>query len=256
MLKTFKKAGLEKLNGALSLLGWQLIRISAKKHDWGDVAQFIPMKETLAGARAAGLSLGEYIDIEHNVPGATQATHDRLVELGVFKGRIDRVCEIGPGSGRFLEKTIQACQPCHYEVYETARPWADWLVSTYHVIAQPTNGVTLANTPANSIDLFQAHKVFVVLLFLNVCNYFTEIARVTRPGAWVVFDVMTEDCMDKDNMAMWLKTGINTRTYPAILPKRFVTDFFEAHGFALIASFLVPMKPGRTECMVFKKQSP
>lgn len=235
------------------MIGCEVVRRATKAHDWSDVGQYIPLEETLAGAKQANLSVGDYIDMKHNVPRASQDTHDRLVAMGIFNGRIDRVCEIGPGSGRFLEKTVQACHPSHYEIYETARPWAEWLVATYKVVPQPTDGISLAHTASNSIDLVQAHKVFVCLLFLTTCNYFTEIARVTRPGAWVVFDVMTEACVDNANIAAWLKTGVNTRTYPAIIPKKFVVDFFAGNGFAFIGSFLVPMKPGKTECMVFQK---
>jgi hypothetical protein len=92
-------------------------------------------------------------------------------------------------------------------------------------------------------------------LFLTTCRYFTEIIRVTRPGAWVVFDVMTEDCMDSDNIAAWLKPAGKARTYPAIIPKRFAIDFFEGRGFKLMGSFIVPMRPGKTECMAFRKNS-
>jgi len=256
MLQFIKQAVRRGASRALRPFGFDVVRIAKQDHNWGDVGQFIPLEETLEEARKAQLPLGEYIDAKHNVPGVTQATHDRLVALGVFKERIERVCEIGPGSGRFLEKTVQACKPSHYEIYETAQPWADWLVQTYKVIPLPTDGMTLASTPSNSIDLVQVHKVFVCLLFLTTCSYFTEIVRVTRPGAWVIFDVMTEDCMDNDNLALWLKTGVNTRTYPEIMPKRFVTDFFEKSGFTFVASFIVPMKPGKTECFVFRKLRP
>jgi hypothetical protein len=239
----------------LQNLGFDIVRTEKKGHDWSDVRQFIPLKETLAGAEAAKLSVGEYIDTKHNVPGATQGTHDRLIEIGVFKEPIERVCEIGPGSGRFLEKTLQTCKPAHFEIYETSEEWSGYLAKTYPVVVRTGDGTTLAQTPSNSIDLVQAHKVFVCLLFLNTCSYFTEIVRVTRPGAWVVFDVMTENCMDNTNVPLWLKTGINTRTYPAIIPRNFVINFFEGYGVKFISSFLVPMKPGKTECMVFRKQS-
>src|ERR1700722_2706609 len=125
MKQLIKRAVRTSVNGVLGTVGCEVIRISKKGHDWGDVGQFIPLEETLAGAREANLSVAEYIDTKHNIPGAPQATHDRLVAIGVFKERIDRVCEIGPGSGRFLEKTVQACKPSHYEIYETARPWAE-----------------------------------------------------------------------------------------------------------------------------------
>jgi hypothetical protein len=241
------------LNGVLKIAGLEVV--AKKPHDWGDVKQFIPFEETLAGAREAGLTVGAYIDVKHNAPGVSQDTHNRLVELGIFKDPIERVCEIGPGSGRFLEKTVQACKPSHYEIYETAKPWADWLVATYKVIPQVTDGISLSQTPTSSIDLVQAHKVFVCMLFLTTCNYFQEISRVTKPGAWVVFDVMTEGCMDGPNVEAWLKTGINSRTYPAIIPRSFVIDLFQRNGFNFVSSFLVPMKPGKTELMIFKKKS-
>lgn len=243
------------INSILGAFNCEIVRKSRRSHDWRDVAQFIPLEETLSGARDAGLTVGEYIDTKHNVPGVTRATHERLVALGVFHDRIERVCEIGPGSGRFLEKTIQACKPSHYEIYETAQPWENWLVKTYNVIAHPADGMTLASTPTGSIDLVQAHKVFVCLLFLNACSYFTEIARVAKPGSWVVFDIMTEECVDENNLPLWLKTGVNTRTYPQMISKKFVLAFFSWHGFEFIDSFVVPMKPGKTECMVFKRRT-
>ncbi|MGA9778102.1 MAG: hypothetical protein WBS33_07500 [Verrucomicrobiia bacterium] len=254
MLKLVKQAARKTINCALGMVGCEVVRISKKIHNWEDQSQFLPLEETLAGAREAHLSLGEYIDTKHNVPGATQATHDRLVAIGVFKDRIDRVCEIGPGSGRFLEKTIQACKPSLCEIYETADPWREWLVKTHNVIAQPTDGMTLASTPSNSIDLIQAHKVFVCLLFVTTCSYFMEMIRVTRPGAWVIFDVMTEDCLENWDVPIWLQKGAK-RTYPAIMPKKFVINFFQGNGFRLVESFIVPMKPGKTECMVFRKRS-
>jgi hypothetical protein len=255
MLQFIKPTVQRGVRRALRPFGFDVVRTTKEKHDWGDVRQYIPFQETLAGAQAAHISVGEYIDVKHNIPGATQNAHDRLVAIGIFKDRIDSVCEIGPGSGRYLEKTIQACRPSHVEIYETAQDWSDYLVRTYQVIPRPTNGTTLAHTPSNSIDLIQAHKVFVCLLFLNACSYFTEIVRVTKPGAWIVFDVMTEDCMDAENVPNWLKTGVNTRAYPAIMPKSFVIKFFEKHGISFISSFLIPMKPGKTECMVFRKKS-
>jgi hypothetical protein len=256
MLKAAKRSVHKAINGALGLVGCEVVRIQKKAHDWGDVGQFIPLEETLAGAREAHLSVGEYIDIKHNVPGASQDTHDRLVAMGVFKERIDRVLEIGPGSGRFLEKALRACKPSHVEIYETAREWSDYLVRSHQVVPRPTNGRTLEQTPSCSIDLVQVHKVFVCLLFLTTCSYFSEIARVTRPGAWVVFDVMTEGCMDNTNLERWLKgRNLWSVPYPAIMPKKFVLDFFQGHGFEFIGGFLVPMKPGKTEYLVFRKQS-
>jgi hypothetical protein len=115
--------------------------------------------------------------------------------LGVFGQPVQAVCEIGPGSGRYLAKVMAACRPSHYEIYETAEPWANYLVREYHVIYRRTDGRSLAETPTASIDLAQAHKVFVVTPFVSTWNYLREMVRVTKPGGYVVFDVMTERCL-------------------------------------------------------------
>ena len=250
MLHAVKHAVLKYTNASLEVIGIEVVH-KARVSD--DTREFLPFETTIAGAKDVGLALGDYIDAKYNVPGATQDTHNRLTALGVMQGRIDRVCEIGPGSGRYLEKTLQTCKPSHYEIYETAHKWADWLVKTYNVISQPTDGRTLSHTLSNSIDLVQAHKVFVCTPFLTTCRYLQEISRVTRDDAWVVFDIVTEDCMDGATLESWFKTDINFPTYPVVTPKQYVIDFLRRHGFAFIASFQVAMEPGKTECMVFRK---
>ncbi len=50
------------------------------------------------------------------------------------------------------------------------------------------------------MDLVQAHKVFVCTTFLTSYRYFIEMARVARVGARVVFDAVTESCMDKQTL--------------------------------------------------------
>lgn len=216
-----------------------------------DQADFISFRKTLAGAKEAGLPVGDYIDAKHNVPGATQETLDQMAKLGVFDKRIERVCEIGPGSGRYLEKTVQACNPDYYQIYETASDWRKWLVQKYKVTAQPTDGVSLSHTPSCSIDLVQAHKVFSWIPFLTTCRYFGEMERVVRDGGKVVFDIVTEECMDDANLESWLATGID---WPgSMVSKQFAIDFFCQRGLSLAGTFFITMKPGITQYLVFTK---
>lgn len=244
------------LNAAAGLAGYEFVRRDQPKaHDWLDCRQFLPLRETLEGARQAGQSLGDFIDAKHNAPGVTRDHHDRLVQMGAFAGRTECVCEIGPGSGRYLEKVLTVCRPARYEIYETSGEWADWLVRSYPVVALPTDGHTLSSTPSGSVDLLLAHKVFVCLLYVNSCSYFREIVRVMRAGGRVVFDVMTENCVGPESVDAWLKTGVNARTYPAIMPKRVVTEYFEENGFELLGTTLVPMRPAQTESFVFRRRS-
>jgi hypothetical protein len=174
-----------------------------------------------------------------------------MTELGVFSHLIERVCEIGPGSGRYLDKTMAACRPAYYEIYETATDWRSWLVKKYHVKAQPTDGVSLAQTPTGSMDLVHSHKVFAGLPFLAILKYFSEMARVARPGGHIVFDVVTEDCFDADVMQSWLSSGVTWAN--CLIPKQLACEFFAARGFSLAGCFLVPMKPGVTQYFVFSK---
>ena len=222
-------------------------------HDWDDYQAFLPFETTLTEAARAGLSVADYVDVAHNEPGATQATIDQMAAHGVFEGNIDSVCEIGPGSGRYLEKTLRACSPTRYEIYETARDWANYLVEQYGVTLQPTDGGSLRHTASDSMDLVQAHKVFVCTPFLTTYRYLIEMARVARVGARIVFDIVTESCMDKQTLDSWIasRPNRNRAVYPAMIPKQHAIDILGELHLSLVGSFFVPMRPGKTECMIF-----
>lgn len=244
------KSGVKRL---LARTGFDVVRSINNR---GGVDDFIPFEPTTRAARAAGLSVGDYIDdIVNGTPGATQSTIDELVTLGVFADNPNTVLEIGPGSGRYLEKTLEACSPSRYEIYETAAPWATYLVDTYGVIARPTAGASLAPTPDESVDLVHAHKVFNTVTFLCSSRYFLEMARCTRPGGRIVFDVMTETCLDPATMRAWATEGGDGHdSYPAAIPRQACIDLFRTLGCHLESSFLAPMGVGSTEVLVFRKK--
>lgn len=247
-LKNFSKGA---VNSLVGMAGFKLV----KQHRWDDPRTFIPFDETHAWANNAGLSVGDYIDATHNVPGATQQTLEQMAALGAFNLEIERVCELGPGSGRYLERTLQYCNPKHYEIYETSDVWANWLVQKYKVLLQPTDGRSLRATPSCSIDLVHAHKVFPTMPFLTTMGYFVEIARVVRDGGKLVFDVMSEECFDATTLQKWLESETTPSPYPNLLPKRFVVDFFCSREFALDANFFISNKPGITEYLIFTKKT-
>jgi SAM-dependent methyltransferase len=247
--KSVLKSGVKRLLGRT---GFDIVRST---NNLGGVDDFIPFEATMKAAQAAGLSVGDYIDeVMNGTPGATQSTIDELRTLGVFAADPNTVLEIGPGSGRYLEKTLKECSPQRYEIYETAAPWANYLVDTFDVIAQPTSGSSLAPTPDASVDLVQAHKVFNTVTFLGAARYFFEMARVTRPGGRIVFDVMTETCLDPAAVHAWATQGGSGHdSYPAAMPRRTCVDLFATLGCSLEASFLAPMGIASTEVLVFTK---
>lgn len=241
------------VNLMLSPLGIEVVR--KHKHDWSDTRNFIPFKETIDAAQQRGMSVGDYIDtVVNNIPGTTQATIDRFHALGVFEQTINTALEIGPGSGRYLEKIIAACRPSRYEIYETSAPWAAYLVQEYCVVWQPTDGGSLAATRDASCDLVQAYKVFSSIPFLPSIRYWAEMLRVTKPGGCIVFDIMTENCLDADAMKRWIGSGIDNGAYPASVPRSIATSYFENGNCTLLGSFLVPIGEGHTETLVFRKK--
>lgn len=223
------------------------------RHSWNDPQTYIPYRQTIEEARAAGMSVGDYIDKRHNVPGATQETIAQMQALGVFDTRIDRVCEIGPGSGRYLEKVMALCHPSRYEFYETAEEWASRLVREFGAIWQPTDSNTLSATTHGSIDLVHAHKVFSVTPFLTTLRYFNEMVRVTRIGGKVVFDIFDEACMDDATMQRWMNVGPRSGTFPAVLPRTLVLDFMTQRNLQLDGTFTITYTPGITTYYVFTR---
>lgn len=250
MPSSFKTVLGQNINHFLKLLDLKLVKL----RPYTDYQDYIPFEKTITGAKEAGLSVGDYIDAKHNKPGATQETIDKMSSFGVFAGKIERVCEIGPGSGRYLDKVIQKCHPSYYEIYETARVWEQWLLQQYSLTAQPTDGKSLSHTPSASIDLVHAHKVLPGQSSLVSCRYLKEMARVTQTGGKIVFDIVTEECFDEATLNDWLATSRRYTSYPCLMPKQFTINFLQQHHCQFINSFLVPMKPGKTECMIFVKQ--
>ncbi len=219
-------------------------------------SDYIAFRQTLKAARAAGVSVGEYIERKHVVGPQTalDLTMDGLAALGVFNDPIETVCEIGPGSGRYLEKVAARSRPKLYEIYETSKEWRTWLVGKYGVAARICDGRTLGQTEADSVGLVHAHKVFPGLPFLTVLSYLREMARVARDGGWVVFDVMTEACFGPDQLDAWFKAAPWDWPWtPHLMSRDYAVNVFAERGVVLVGSFRVPLFPATTECMVFRK---
>jgi Methyltransferase domain len=230
------------LNVWLGNAGYELIGKS-RRH----IIAYQPFAKTQRGAAKEGLSVGDYIDKKFQVPGATDRTVEQLV---VFKTKIETILEIGPGSGRYLERILKRAQPQRYEIYETDSQWADYLAKTYPVVCQYADGSTLSQTPSDSIDLGHAHKVFTYLPVVVCWQYFGELVRVSRKGGYIAFDVVTEACLPDDVLEQFACQKIY---YPTIMPRDYVLQFFARRNCRLTQSFFAPMIPGQSEYLVFVK---
>lgn len=251
-MTTMRRQAKTMVNSVLGTLNLELKRTNVRSEDYRD---YIPFQYTIDEANKANMSVGDYVDAQYNVPGSTQSTMDQMAALGVFADPIDRVCEIGPGTGRYLKELVTRCSPKYYEIYETSAEWRTWLAANYAVTTRPTDGMSLSATPDCSIDLVHTHKVMPGQPSLVICRYYLEMIRVLREGGKVVFDIVTEECLRDDILTGWLRSEVGYQHYPCLMPKQFTIDFFASRNVDFVGSFLVPMLPGETECMVFKKES-
>lgn len=211
----------------------------------GRSGKYIPAAKTVADAERAGLSVCDHVERMWGMEGCTARIIDRMAVSGAFRDGA-RIVEIGTGTGRYLEKTLERCISASYHSYELDTGWARWLARTYPITSCPTDGASLASTEA--ADLIHAHGVFVYLPFLTTTRYFAEIWRVAAPGAVVAFDCFTEDCMTEAHVARWLASA---HDFPCILPRDYVVGLFADHGFTLRDTFTSPYGEGESRYLVF-----
>lgn len=236
------------INRALRPTGVQVVR------GWSSdaaIQSFISARRTLAAAQRANLSLTDYIDQFSAKPGATVAAVREMLKLADLSAPAGRVCEIGPGTGRYAEKVIAALQPEVYEAYETARDWLPHLSKLPNVELRDPDGRTLSHTASASVDLVHAHKLFVYVPLVTTVGYWWEMARVVRPGGAVAFDIVTENCMDEATTSTWVS---ESTTLYSMIPRQWTIDLLDRTGLTLVGSTFVPMSNGRSELLVFRKQ--
>lgn len=214
---------------------------------------YMSAKKTVSAARREGLSVCDYVEKIWAQQGNTQKIIDQMETCGAFTFTNPNIVEIGPGTGRYLEKVFHKCTPSKYEIYETAKDWAQWLQSKYNIVTHKADGLTMQQTPSLSANLIQAHGVFVYLPFLVSYSYWMECWRITAEGGMVIFDIISEDCLNESTVENWFKS--NDR-YLCFLSKSFVISLFNKHGFSLVKAFMNnKYGVGKSEYLVFIKNN-
>jgi SAM-dependent methyltransferase len=231
------------VKSAASKCGFQIERAGARGSNG-----YISAAQTIANADRAGLSVLDYVESLWDEKGLTQRQVDRIT-LACPNARA--ILEIGPGTGRYIDLLMRSYGDVSYELYETAPDWRDYLKRTFPTLTHhEADGSSLRQTADASIDLAQAHGVFVYLPFLTTCQYFIEMDRVTKPGSCIVFDVFTEACMDEPTITKWLAS---VHRYPAMVPALFIESFWGERGFRQVDRFLVKNGAGVAEYFIFIK---
>ena len=208
-------------------------------------------EDVIREARRLGLSVGDYLEQLFGRTGRAAGIIARMRDLGAIPDDLQSVCEIGAGSGMYVERVLKLATPTLYEVYEIEANRARFLAAEYPIVVQPTDGETLRSTESGSMQLVHSHGVFVALAFLTSVSYFREIQRVTAPGGYAVFDILCEDCLDGPTVDDWLASNLR---YPSMLAKSYVVDLFERQGFRLVDDFREPLLVlGDARYLVFQK---
>jgi hypothetical protein len=211
---------------------------------------YIDAASTIAGARAAGRSVSEHVEALWDQTGATDRVIENMRDLGCLSP-CARACEIGPGTGRYLERVHAALRPQRYDIYETADDWASWLAATYSfIVRQPADGRSLSQTPDASCGLVHAHGVFVYLPVIVCFDYFAEMCRVCAPDGHVVFDFYAARDCDLALAERWLAAPDR---YAVVLPDALIVDFFTSRGFVLAGTFTNQYGQGLSRYLAFRR---
>lgn len=230
-----KKILYEIISKTLSLFGYSL-----KKSGLG----YIDAKTTVKNAQKAGLSICDYREKELFEQtgqelrlGRTERIISRIDDV-VNLETCSHICEIGTGTGMYLEKILQLRYANRYENYETDIGWKNYLKNTYKddsgVLIYDADGKSLQQTASESCDLVHAHAVFVYLPLLLSLEYLHEAVRVCKNGGYIVFDAFIDDSFDYKSAKTWIN-GIHR--FPVILPQKILSGFISENNLELIETF-------------------
>ena len=131
----------------LSQKGLAVIRVGDKNSNQPSL-QYIAAGQIVSAAERERLSVCDYVENLWGQQGGTQQVIDRMASCGVFEAENPVVLEIGPGTGRYLEKILTKLKPARYEIYESCTRLAEWLQSRYPVVLHEADGASLKQTAA------------------------------------------------------------------------------------------------------------
>jgi hypothetical protein len=110
---------------------------------------YIDCRSTVREAARAGLSVTDYVERWWNQEGCTAEVVKKMLAACEGSGLVERVVEIGPGTGRYLEAVLATHPGAVHEICETADDWARFLKTFPHVV-RPGGMVTFDVYSENS----------------------------------------------------------------------------------------------------------
>lgn len=218
---------------------------------------YLDAVSTVRSADEAGQSVCGYLESLETDPrkaGRRDRIVSKMQQCGTLE-HIHRICEIGAGTGMYLEKVVEVADPEWYEVYETDPGWCTYLRNRYstgrtRVQIRSADGTTLKDTETASCDLVHAHGVFVYLPLLQTLDYLREATRVIKPGGHLVFDCYLDRSFTLESARKWLDSQWR---FPVVIPERLLLEYAEGLSLKLIEGFTEIHGATSVDYLVFRK---
>lgn len=186
-------------------------------------------------SRRKNITLAQWFVNKLDLQLSYDAMVNRIFEVVQLDDSQSTICEIGPGTGKFMEKFIQKYKPKKYEFYEINKDLAQYLEETYdndycEVKRLDSDGMSLKKTPSESISMVFAGNVWPILEYTKTYSYWLEMIRVCESGGYIVFDTCTEDTYTEDVLSNQNCAVNEWRCYP----KSIIEKTFGSRGLQLI----------------------
>lgn len=221
---------------------------------------YINASQTVAEAKKHRISVCEYLESNEADPrkrGRRDRIIDELQVTGVLQQHY-QVCEIGAGTGQYLQRIIELAHPTVYEVYETNQGWVNFLKNEYNglngckLLCHPADGHTLGYTADNTCDLVHAHGVFVYLPLLQSISYLKECVRVCRPGGYIVFDYYPAEEFTLSVVDAWLASP---HRFPVVIPRNLLEQFAQHNCLLVVQDFPIIHGASHVKYIILQKAS-
>lgn len=143
----------------------------------------------LEAARQAGMDVNDY---EEQVLGWKLPLPTLEQVLFPYLAPDSRVCEIGPGTGRWSRHIVSRVPRGELHLVDQS-PWIARFLRAYfagspNVRAHVGDGQTLPFAETGWLDAIFSANTFVALKLGVVYHYVRDFSRVLRPGGYAVFD--------------------------------------------------------------------
>ncbi len=222
-----------------------------------NVSRYVDAKKISKLAQLEGISVCEYLErlnTDKRKIGRRDRIIRRLNRIGIFNNA-QVICEIGAGTGMYLEEVIKYAPVKRYEVYETAEDWNEYLKKNYskhihNLIIHKADGISLKDTKSKSVDLVHAHAVFVYIPVINTFKYLLECIRVCKKGGYIVFDTISNLGFGVNEASNWIKTG---HEFAVITPEEIINDLVKKNKLIIVKTFTEIYAGSSSKYFILKK---